>query len=56
MLGRTRGAASATNAIGPFTTVTVAAGNRLAAQAGVADPDPEYLTSLRRRLADRPRP
>jgi hypothetical protein len=31
-------------------------GNRLGAQAGVVDPDPEYLTILHRRLADRPRP
>jgi hypothetical protein len=31
-------------------------GNRLGAQAGVADPRPEYLASLYRRLADRPRP
>jgi hypothetical protein len=31
-------------------------GNRLAAQAGVADPSPEDLASLHRRLADRPRP
>jgi N-methylhydantoinase B len=30
--------------------------NRLGAQAGVADPSPEYLASLHRRLADRPRP
>jgi len=31
-------------------------GNRLGAQAGLADPSPEYLASLHRRLADRPRP
>jgi hypothetical protein len=31
-------------------------GNRLGAQAGVADPSREYLASLHRRLADRPRP
>jgi hypothetical protein len=31
-------------------------GNRLGAQAGVADPSPEDLASLHRRLADRPRP
>ena len=31
-------------------------GNRLGAQAGVADPSSEYLASLHRRLADRPRP
>jgi hypothetical protein len=31
-------------------------GNRLGAQAGVADPSPEYLAGLQRRLADRPRP
>jgi hypothetical protein len=31
-------------------------GNRLGAQAGVADPSPEYVASLYRRLADRPRP
>jgi hypothetical protein len=31
-------------------------GNRLAAQAGVADPSPEDLASLHRRLAERPRP
>jgi hypothetical protein len=31
-------------------------GNRLGAQAGVADPDPEYLASRHRRLTDRPRP
>lgn len=31
-------------------------GNRLSAQAGVADPNPVYLASLHRRLADRPRP
>jgi hypothetical protein len=31
-------------------------GNRLGAQAGVADPSPEYLASLHRRLVDRPRP
>jgi hypothetical protein len=31
-------------------------GNHLAAQAGVAEPSPEYLASLHRRLADRPRP
>jgi hypothetical protein len=30
-------------------------GNRLGAQPGVADPSPEYLASLHRRLADRPR-
>jgi hypothetical protein len=30
--------------------------NRLGAQAGVADPRPEYLASLHRRMADRPRP
>ena len=30
-------------------------GNHLGAQAGVADPSPEYLASLHRRLADRPR-
>jgi hypothetical protein len=29
-------------------------GNRLGAQAGVADPSPEDLASLHRRLADRP--
>jgi hypothetical protein len=31
-------------------------GNRLGDQAGVADPSPEDLASLHRRLADRPRP
>jgi hypothetical protein len=31
-------------------------GNRLGAQAGVADPSPEYVASLYRRLADLPRP
>jgi hypothetical protein len=31
-------------------------GNRLGAQASVADPSPEHLASLRQRLADRPRP
>jgi hypothetical protein len=31
-------------------------GNCLGAQAGIADPNPEYLASLNRRLADRPRP
>jgi hypothetical protein len=31
-------------------------GNRLGAQAGVAGPNPDYLASLDRRLADRPRP
>jgi hypothetical protein len=31
-------------------------GNRLGAQAGVADPSPEDLASLHRRLADRPHP
>jgi hypothetical protein len=31
-------------------------GNRLGAQAGVADSSPQYLDSLHRRLADRPRP
>jgi hypothetical protein len=31
-------------------------GNRLGAQAGVAEPSPEYMASLHRRLADRPRP
>jgi hypothetical protein len=31
-------------------------GNRLGAQASVADPSSEYLASLHRRLADRPRP
>jgi hypothetical protein len=31
-------------------------GNRLGAQAGVADPSPPYLDSLHRRLAERPRP
>ena len=31
-------------------------GNRLGAQAGVADPSPEDLTSLHRRLADGPPP
>jgi hypothetical protein len=31
-------------------------GNRLGAQAGVADPSPEYLASLHERLADRSRP
>jgi hypothetical protein len=31
-------------------------GNRLGAQAGVADPSPEDLASLHRRPADRPRP
>jgi hypothetical protein len=31
-------------------------GNRLGVQAGVADPSPEYPTSLHKRLADRPRP
>jgi hypothetical protein len=30
--------------------------NRLGAQAGVADPRPEYLASLWDRLANRPRP
>jgi hypothetical protein len=30
--------------------------NRLGAQAGVADPRPEYLASLWGRLANRPRP
>jgi hypothetical protein len=31
-------------------------GNRLGAQASVADPSPEHLASLRQRPADRPRP
>ena len=31
-------------------------GNHLGAQAGVAEPSPEYLASLHRRLAERPRP
>jgi hypothetical protein len=31
-------------------------GNRLDAQAGVADPNPEYVASLHQRLADRRRP
>jgi hypothetical protein len=31
-------------------------GNRLGAQAGVADPSPQYLDGLHRRLAERPRP
>jgi hypothetical protein len=31
-------------------------GNRLGAQAGVADPSPQYLDNLHRRLAERPRP
>jgi hypothetical protein len=30
--------------------------NRMGAQAGAADPSPDYLASLHRRLADRPRP
>ena len=31
-------------------------GNRLGAQAGVADPNPDYLASLHRRLAHQPAP
>ena len=31
-------------------------GNRLGAQAGVADPSPQYLDHLHRRLGERPRP
>ena len=31
-------------------------GSHLGAQAGVADPSPEDLASIHRRLADRPRP
>ena len=31
-------------------------GNRMGAQAGVADPSPQYLDSLHRRLAERLRP
>jgi hypothetical protein len=31
-------------------------GNRLGAQACVADPSPQYLDSLHRRLGERPRP
>ena len=31
-------------------------GNRLGAQAGVADPNPRHVASLHRRLGDRPRP
>jgi hypothetical protein len=31
-------------------------GNRLGAQAGVADPGPQYLDRHHRRLAERPRP